>query len=157
MNITPIQEIDFDFLRSQSELLAYSYHTLLGSELTPKAAIEDMAEKLYNADFVVLSHDGAEDPCFNYANKKAQELFEFDWNEFQGMPSRLSAEPDLREEREKMLEIATKQGYFTGYKGVRISKSGKRFYIDQCTIFNLIDEEGKKIGQAATFSEWQYF
>ena len=153
---TPLREINFDFLLSQTVLLASSFRTLLGKDLTPESSLENMAEKLYNADFALLSHNGAEDRCFNYANQKAQELFEFDWNEFQGMPSRLSAEPDLREEREKMLDIATKQGYFSGYKGVRISKSGKRFFIDKCTIFNLIDENRKKIGQAATFSHWQF-
>ena len=153
---TPLCEIDFEFLLSQSDLLSTSYKQLLGQELVPEGSLEDVTEKLYNADFALLSHDGAADPCFNYANKKAQELFEFNWFEFQGMPSRLSAEADLREEREKMLEIATKQGYFTGYKGVRISKSKKRFHISQCTVFNLINEEGLKIGQAATFSEWNF-
>lgn len=144
------------FLISQAQLLAQSYKRLLGEDLVKDGSPEQMAEWLYEADYAVLSHDGADDPCFNYANKKAQELFEFNWDEFQGMPSRLSAEPDLREEREKMLEIATKNGFYTGYKGVRISKSGKRFFIDNCTIFNLLDDEGNKIGQAATFSYWKF-
>lgn len=156
MNTTPLCEINFDFMLSQTELLTSSYKTLLGRNLVEGDTMENMAEQIYNADFVVLSHDGAEDPCFNFANKKAQELFEFNWNEFQGMPSRLSAEADLREEREKMLAIATKQGFYEGYKGVRISKSGKRFFIDKCTIFNLLDEKGKKVGQAATFSHWDF-
>lgn len=145
-----------DFLLSQSKLLASSYRHFLKADLIKHSSDKDLSEKLYNADFVILSHDGAKDPCFNYANKKAQELFEFSWNEFQGMPSRLSAEPDLREEREKMLEIATKNGFYTGYKGVRISKSGKRFFIDNCVIFNLIDGNRIKVGQAATFSHWNF-
>ena len=145
-----------DFLLSQSKLLASSYRHFLKVDLIQHSSEKDLSEKLYNADFVVLSHDGAEDPCFNYANKMAQELFEFSWDEFHGMPSKLSAEPDLREEREKMLEIATKNGFYEGYKGVRISKSGKRFFIDKCVIFNLIDENGKKVGQAATFSHWNF-
>jgi len=156
MKTTPLCEIDKDSLLSQTDLLTYSFKTLLGKDLTTECSLEKIAEKLYNADFVLLSHDGAKDPCFNYANKKAQELFEFNWDEFKGMPSRLSAEEDLREERERMLKIATKQGYFTGYKGVRISKSGKRFHIKRCTIFNLINKKREKIGQAATFSQWEF-
>ncbi len=156
MKTTELLKIDSNFLLSQTKLLIDSYKSLLGEELIGLSTLEKMADALYNAEFAVLSHDGAEDPCFNYANKKAQELFEFDWNEFQGMPSRLSAEADLREERKRMLKIATKQGYFTGYKGVRISKSGRRFHIDKCTIFNLINEKREKIGQAATFSQWEF-
>ena len=156
MKPTPICEIDKNFLLSQTDLLTQSFKTLLGKELTSECSLEKMAEKLYNADYVLLSHDGAEDPCFNYANKKAQELFEFNWFEFKGMPSRLSAEADLREERERMLKVATEQGYFTDYKGVRIAKSGKRFHIDKCTVFNLINKEREKIGQAATFSQWEF-
>ncbi len=140
----------------QSTLIIDSFEHFLNQPLVPFSDLEERSKLLYEADFAVLSHDGKADPCFNYANLKAQELFEFSWEEFMGMPSRLSAEPDLREERERMLEIATKNGYFTGYKGVRISKSGKRFFIDNCIIFNLIDKNQNKIGQAATFSSWQF-
>lgn len=156
MNTTAFHEIDSAFILSQTELLTASYKTLLGSELIKESELKNRARELYHASFAVLSHDGAEDPCFNYANKKAQELFEFNWFEFQGMPSRLSAEADLREERERMLDIATKQGYFSGYKGIRISKSGRRFHIKHCTIFNLLGKNRKKVGQAATFSQWDF-
>lgn len=156
MKPTPLCEINFDFLLSQTDLLTSSYKTLLGQNIILESNLENMAKNLYNSEFVVLSHDGAKDPCFNYANKKAQELFEFNWDEFQGMPSRLSAEADLREEREKMLSIATKNGFYEGYKGVRIAKSGKRFFIDKCTIFNLLNEKSEKVGQAATFSYWKF-
>jgi len=145
-----------DFILSQSTLITSSYFHFLRTPLVDGSSPEIMAEKLYNADFAVLSHDGASDPCFNYANKKAQELFEFTWDEFQTIPSRLSAEPDLQEARDKVLEIATQKGFYTGYKGVRISKSGKRFLIENCTIFNLIDGNEKKIGQAAIFPDWQF-
>ena len=56
MTPTPLREIDFDFLLSQTDLLTYSYKTLLGEELTRESTLENMAEKLYNADFVLLSH-----------------------------------------------------------------------------------------------------
>lgn len=142
------------FILAHTELLVSSYYHFFHERLTELASSAVMADKLYNADFALLSHDGAENPCFNYANKRAQELFEFSWHEFQGMPSKFSAEPDLREERENMLAMAAKNGFYRGYKGVRISKSGKRFFIDNCTIFNLIDEENNKVGQGAVFADW---
>ncbi len=67
------------------------------------------------------------------------------------MPSRLSAEPMAQEARVKLLEKVTKQGYVDGYSGVRIAKSGRRFMITDTTVWNLLDDAGLLLGQAATF------
>ena len=40
--------------------------------------------------------------------------------------------------------------------GVRISKTGKRFKIDQAIIWNISDAHGRYCGQAATFDTWQF-
>jgi len=55
-----------------------------------------LAARLYAAAFVVLAHGTEPDPLFNYANLAAQALFERDWDEFIGLPSRLSAEAPVR-------------------------------------------------------------
>ncbi|ABW14794.1 conserved hypothetical protein [Parafrankia sp. EAN1pec] len=41
------------------------------------------------APFGLLAHDASTDPLFVYANKTAQQRFEYTWDEFVGMPSRL--------------------------------------------------------------------
>jgi len=41
------------------------------------------------------------------------------------------------------------------YAGVRISKHGRRFMIEQATVWNLIDGHGKYCGQAAMFGVWR--
>lgn len=69
-------------------------------------------------------------------------------------PSRLSAEPNLREERQNSLEKTTTQGYLKNYQCVRISRNGKRYKIEDITIWNLQDSQGNYCGQAATFSNW---
>ncbi|NJM77994.1 MAG: MEKHLA domain-containing protein, partial [Acaryochloridaceae cyanobacterium RU_4_10] len=69
--------------------------------------------------------------------------------------SRLSAEPDLREGRSQLLAIAAQQGYLTDYEGVRISKTGRRFSIEQAIIWQVFDGEGNICGQAATFDRWK--
>ena len=108
------------------------------------------------AAFVVLSHDAQSDPIFNYGNNAAQTLFEMDWATLTALPSRFSAEPMHREERQQLLNEVTNKGYSASYRGIRISASGRRFYIDSARIWSLRDSSGEHIGQAAMFSDWQW-
>ncbi|MEM1370106.1 MAG: MEKHLA domain-containing protein, partial [Cyanobacteria bacterium P01_H01_bin.15] len=114
----------------------------------------EQAEKLYQADFVVVSHNTASDPIFNYANAIAQKLWELDWEQFTQTPSRLTAEPPTRSEREELLAAVRRQGYIDNYWGVRVTPSGRRFRIEQVTVWNLYDAENNYQGQAATFRNW---
>lgn len=108
---------------------------------------------LNTCNFVLVAHDGKADPVFNYANQHALNLWEMSWEEFTNLPSRKSAEEDLRSDRAKMLKEAEEKGYFSNYSGVRISKTGKRFRIKNATVFNVYNDNDEKIGQAAYFTE----
>ncbi len=105
---------------------------------------------------MVVSHDTSEDPIFNYANQTALELFEMNWEEFTIMHSRESAELPDQEERARLLEEVNTRGFINHYSGIRISKRGKRFFVENAIVWNLVDSEGKFWGQAATFSHWKY-
>jgi hypothetical protein len=120
----------------------------------PKA--RDLARALYHAPFALLSHGTERDPLFNYANLAAQRLWEMDWDALVGMPSRESAETPLQAERSQALERALREGFVTGYSGVRISSSGRRFRILDGIIWNLSDPRGRPRGQAARFRGWTY-
>ena len=136
-------------------LLLKSYRSLTGRDLLPPAAsIEAAAEALFNAPFVVLSHEASHDPVFVYANRAALARFSMSLNEIIGLPSRYSAEPVARDERQRLLDRVTAQGYIDDYRGVRIAKNGKRFEVRNATVWNVIDECGTIVGQAAAFSEW---
>ena len=143
-----------------SLLLIESFERLTGDKLlanqSADSAALSLAKGLYEIDAVVLSHNGGDDPVFNYANRKAQELFEYDWDTFLTLPSRLSAEPDRREDRSTMLQSAAEQGYISNYGGVRISASGRRFEISNAIIWNLEDRDGAKVGQAAVFDQFVF-
>lgn len=112
-------------------------------------------EELYDAPFVVLAHGTECPPVLWYGNAKALELWEMTFGEFTRMESRKTAEPDLREAREALLHEVQKQGYSTGYRGIRISSSGRRFEIAQATVWNIVNVAGDYIGQAATFDRWR--
>lgn len=130
-------------------LLNTSYLRLLGAPLVA-VNIPDPARWLYeDAPFAVLAHNTAVDPVFIYGNKAAQTLFEYSWNELITLPSRLSAEPMERAERQRFLDRVLRDGFVTGYRGIRVAKSGQRFWIEDATVWDLRDEQGTFRGQAA--------
>ncbi|MEM7601660.1 MAG: MEKHLA domain-containing protein [Verrucomicrobiota bacterium] len=145
------------FQQHHVELLLRSYRRLTGQELVPaEVELSQLSRWLFEAPFFVASHDGGVDPVLTYGNQTALELFELPWEIFTKTPSRFTAEEPERGERERLLEAVAGQGYIDDYSGVRISKSGRRFEIRDATVWNLLDEKGIKVGQAATFSSWRY-
>ena len=145
------------FLGDHVVLLSNSYRNLLGEELISKNHTYDtLAKALFFAPFVVVSHNTAADPVFNYANLKALELFGFSWEEFTQLPSKLSAEPIHQLERNKLLAEVSQNGYLASYQGIRITKAGARFLIKNAVVWNLVDDNGNYAGQAAKFEDWEF-
>lgn len=137
-------------------LLLESYERLLRAPLVTHDDGVRRARALYEAPFVVVSHDTAGDPVFNYANLAAQRLFELEWDAFVRLPSRLSAGPVHRDERARLLDIVARQGYIEDYAGIRVASSGRQFRIEAATVWNLAHRDGAPAGQAACFSRWTY-
>jgi hypothetical protein len=134
-------------------LLTDSYARLVEAPLVPPGA---NARWLYcDATFAVLAHGTDRDPLFIYANKCAQACFEYPYEEFLALPSRLSAEPIDRAERRRLLDQVARNGFLSGYRGIRVAKSGRRFVIEDGVVWELIDREGTRHGQAATFRSWR--
>jgi hypothetical protein len=134
-------------------LLTDSYARLLREPLAP--AGKD-AEWLYReAPFAVLAHGTEADPQFIYANRAAQYCFGYSWDEFLSLPSRLSAKAPDQAARQALLEQVARNGFMTGYSGVRVAKSGRRFIIEDGIVWELIDASGTRRGQAATFRSWR--
>ena len=143
------------FHGAHAALLLDSYQRLLGRPLIDPAPGADLGRALYEADFVLLSHGTEADPRFNYANRAAQVLFGYPWEAFIGLPSRLSAEPVAREERERLLRRVADQGFIDDYAGVRVAADGRRFRIEQALVWNLADAQQTPCGQAACFHHWR--
>lgn len=152
----PEPSADNSYLVEHINLLCHSFQHYLGRDLIdPTLEAVAAAKAIYHAPFVVVSHNTAADPIFNYGNRAALDLFEMTWKEFTALPSRKSAEPPNREERARLLEAVSTQGFIADYSGVRISKSGRRFWIEQVIVWNLI-AQGSNAGQAAVFDQWTY-
>jgi hypothetical protein len=138
-----------------SQILATSFQGLLDRQLIDNYSTpEQLAEALFHAPFIVVSHGIQADPILNYGNQAALQLWDLSWDKFTQTPSRLTAEAENQAIREKMLTQVTNQGYIDNYSGVRISSAGRRFLIEKTVIWNLTDESGNSCGQAATFPDW---
>jgi len=136
-----------------TELLVSSHDRLVGTPLLPPEPGPDTARWLYeSAPFCLLVHDTSPDPLFIYANQASQRTFEYSWDEFVGMPSRLSAEAPNRDERQEFMDEVRRRGFVTNYRGRRIAKSGRRFWIEGAVVWNVIDDDGVLQGQAAAIS-----
>lgn len=138
-----------------SQLLLDSFARWTGRDLLLRTGSPDeQAQALFAAPCVVVSHGAEADPILNYGNQRALDLWELSWTQLTQTPSRLTAEPMNQDERARMLAVAEAQGYFSGYRGIRISSTGKRFLIEAATVWNVVDPQGLRVGQAATFARW---
>ncbi len=148
--ILPFQQIE---IIEYSLLMSQSYRNFTG-----KVLIEghDLASDLYYAPFPLVSHGNQRDPILRYGNLKAQQLWGMSWDELVRMPSRLTAEPEVAQERQRLLDEASNKGYVDNYRGIRISKDGRRFNVDKTILWNVVDSEGTKYGQAAKIGQWDW-
>jgi len=140
-----------------ANLITRTYKERLGESLVPldldsKAAARWLYEE---APFCVLVHNTASDPRFVYANCTAQACFGFGWDEMTCLPSRLSSEAPNQAQRQDLIETVARAGFATGYRGLRIAKSGRRFWIEDVTMWQLTDAAGTVRGQAATYRIWR--
>ena len=145
------------YLQEHVNLMCESLRNYAGRDLVGSKIDEgEAAKELFYAPFALVSHDALEDPIFNYANRTALKLFEMTWEELTSTRSRESAERPDQEERARLLKEVSKKGFIENYSGVRISKSGKRFFIEKALVWNLVDRNHAYYGQAATFSHWRF-
>lgn len=145
---------DHDWI-AQTQVLLNSFRRFAGRELIERTGnAEEEAQIVFEAPFVVVSHGIQDDPILNYGNRTALTLWEMDIPTLTSTPSRLTAEPMHRDERAQLMTRAARDGFVDDYRGIRISSTGKRFLIENAIIWNLVDADGLRVGQAATFSHW---
>ena len=140
---------------ARARVILDSYERTVTRPLMRRAGDElEDARLLYAAPFAVLSHGTQADPILDFGNRVALTLWETTPDALITTASRLTAEPVLREAREKLLAEVTQHGFISGYEGVRISSTGRRFLIKNVTVWNLADAQGRPAGQAAAFDTW---
>ena len=99
----------------------------------------------------IVSHGVEADPIFRWANPAALALWKMDWDQFTRLPSRQSAADtaEVQADRSRLLAEAREQGWVSGYRGIRVSATGRRFAIDDTVLWTVRDAAGVIHGQAA--------
>lgn len=140
-----------------SALLADSFHRLTGREIAPGLDGPALSEALFRLPDPIVAHGTEADPVFRYANAAALALWEMDWESFTRLPSRRSAEADpaIQGDRSRLLAAALEKGWIDDYEGIRISATGRRFRIARTVLWNVVDRDGVRHGQAALIGHWQ--
>ena len=157
MNPSPKPAEDNNYLAEHIAILRNSFRHWTGRELVkPGMSDVEAARFVFHAPFVVVSHDAAKDPMFNYANQTALDLFAMSWADFTALPSRLSAAEVDQEERARLLGEVDTRGYIENYRGIRIGRHGRRFLIEEAMVWNLLAPSGVHFGQAALFKHWTF-
>lgn len=137
-------------------LLLHSWQNRLGTSLSPSGLdVRAAARWIYeDAPFCLLVHNTSSDPRFVYANLTAQACFEYDWDAITRLPSRMSADISDQPQRQGFVDTVSRQGFATGYRGLRVSRSGRRFWIEDVTMWQLTDASDTLRGQAAVYARW---
>ena len=129
--------------------LCYSYQQLFNKPLIQPDNNGSLIQQLFNAPFALLSHGLEADPIFNFGNQAALTLFEYNWDDFTQLPSRLSAKPVDQNERQRLLDAVSQYGFIDNYAGIRIAASGREFLIESAVVWNVVNKDGLYCGQAA--------
>lgn len=145
-----------------SSILIKTFHKIRGQELVPLSLVDDdpveASKRLFMKDDVmVLSHGiqgDPEGPILNYGNYKTLQQWKASWEQLTTMPSRYTAGPQDRSEREKFLQQILETGYSEGYSGIRVAVDGTKFLLTNATVWN-VEWEGRRIGQAAALFSWE--
>ena len=124
-----------------ARLLAQSFARMTGTTLGNPWARTDP----------IVSHGVEADPIFRWANPAALALWEMDWETFTRLPSRQSAADtaDVQADRSRLLAEAREKGWVSGYRGIRVSATGRRFAINDTVLWTVRDADGVIHGQAA--------
>jgi len=81
---------------------------LLGYPLDLHPHVQN-TKNLFTLQKVVIAHNFEKDPCLNYANAVALQLWGRHWEEMIGMPSRLTAPKEELKQRQYVLKEVTKK------------------------------------------------
>jgi GNAT superfamily N-acetyltransferase len=136
-------------------LLRDSLLRVSGRDLATGLDLGDGLEAaVHRAPYALLSHDAGDDPHFTYGNATALALYEVTSGQLASLHSRESTEPAERAERAALLARVAEQGYVDDYHGVRISSSGRRFVVEDAVVWDVVDDNGERHGQAVLFERW---
>ncbi|KAL7576746.1 hypothetical protein ACA910_005662 [Epithemia clementina (nom. ined.)] len=101
--------------------------------------------------FAFLSHATQADPIYCLVNVAACRMFQYTEEEMYQLPSRYSAPESVRSQRQAFVQTAQTEGVFLFPESIRQTKHGTLFRIRDIVVWNVQDEQGYRVGQAAIY------
>ena len=115
-----------------TQRLLNSFRKWTGKELILRTGdLDAERQALFEVPFVVVSDGTQPDPILNYGNRIALSLWEVTWGGTHAT-SRTTAEP--MHQTSVLAYAVDRDAYVSGYRGIRISRTGKRFMIENAVI-----------------------
>ncbi|NDC62439.1 MAG: MEKHLA domain-containing protein [Planctomycetia bacterium] len=134
----------------RSRVILDSFRRLLGRELIDRSRDDhDDDRRLRELPLAVLAHDTSSPARLDWVNAAAAAAFDATPEALLGLPSASTAPPDAAADRERLFGTLRREGFVTGYSGVRVSLTGRRFLIEDVTVIELHDATGRPAGHAA--------
>ena len=119
---------------------------MYSNKTLPLVDAGNLVESFNKCPFPIASHDL--NGFFNYLNRAALSLFKVTLDQVIGQPTTMTAPESEQKERNELLNQVNSHGFIENYKGIRVASNGALFQIEDATIWNIVDKESIKIGQA---------
>ena len=138
--------------------IAEAFTRVTGTDFEEETGLPrgNLGEGAWSGDFALLTHRGDQQATLNYGNATALRLWECGWEEFVGLPSVATAPAEAVEARADMMQRVARDGFVRGYGGVRISRKGRLFRIENGIVWRLLEAAGESFGVGAFFSDYRY-
>ena len=115
-------------------------------KLLPLEKNKDLLSSFDECVLPIASHDT--NGFFNYLNKSALSLFKVTNDQVIGRSTTMTAPKSEQKQRNELLNQVNSHGFIDNYKGIRVTSDGELFQIEDATIWNVVDKNSHKMGQA---------
>ena len=115
-------------------------------KLLPLEKNKDLISSFDECVLPIASHDT--NGFFNYLNKAALSLFKVTKDQVIGRSTTMTAPKSEQKQRNELLNQVNSHGFIDNYKGIRVTSDGELFQIEDATIWNVVDKNSHKMGQA---------
>ena len=122
---------------------SFNKHT---NKLLPLDKNRDLISSFDECLLPIASHDT--NGFFNYLNKAALSLFKVTKDQVIGRSTTMTAPKSEQKQRNELLNQVNSHGFIDNYKGIRVTSDGELFQIEDATIWNVVDKNSHKMGQA---------
>lgn len=138
---------DTSEIAEQMLLLNKRFEESFNDTLVPFLDAQDLAIKLHHAPYPLFAYDGNDNPKYTYMNLAAQRLFKVEQHEVKHLHVTETTEELLRKNLLNFIQEVKSKKRYLSYSGLRITKNGERFRLENAYLWVIYDDHKQYIGQ----------